>query len=157
MPRRIDMRHDVDRPAALPGLIRGAAGIDRHRIEAAADAGIGAEQFDRAELPLGLLDDVGDLFFLRDVASEGRAIHRGGDRPRIVGVHIGDDDLGRASLVKGLAQRLADAVGAARDDHDLAGHLHATSPLVFYTASLIPLLFRFAELAQLNTRSSTAV
>jgi hypothetical protein len=55
--------------------------------------------------------------------------------------------------VKGFAQRLADAVGAARDDHDLAGHLHATSPLVLYRFGLL----RFAELAQLNTRSSTAV
>ena len=146
MPRRIDMGHDVDRPAALPWLVGIAAGIDRHRIEAAADAGIGAEQFDRAELPLGLLDDVGDLLFLRDVASEGRAIHRRSDRPCIVGVHVGDDDLGRARLVKSLAQRLADAVGAARDDHDLAGHLHATSPLVLY---------RFAYSASRSLLSST--
>ncbi len=123
------MGHNVDRPAPLPRLVRGAAGIHRHRIEAAADARIGAEQFDRAELPFGLLDDVGDLFFLRDIASEGRAINRGSDRPCVGGIHVRNHDLGRTCLVKGLAQRLADAVGAARDDHDLAGHLHATSPL----------------------------
>ena len=95
------------------------------------------------ELPFGLLDDVGDLFFLRDVASEGRAIDRRSDGPRVGRVHVRDDDLGCTRLVKGLAQRLANAVCAARDDHNLAGHLHATSPLVFRPRRLC----RFAELS----------
>ena len=82
MPRGIDMRHDMDRPASRPRLVGGAAGIVRHRIEAAADAGIGAEQRDRAELPLGLLDDMEDVLFLRDIAFERRAIDRGGDGSR---------------------------------------------------------------------------
>ena len=32
IPRRIDMGHDMDRPAPRPRLVGGAAGIDRHRI-----------------------------------------------------------------------------------------------------------------------------
>src|ERR1700761_5359034 len=71
----IDMGHHMDRPAPRPWLVRGTAGIHRHGIETAADAGIGAEQRDRAELPLGLLDDVQYVLFLGDITLEGRAMY----------------------------------------------------------------------------------
>ena len=138
------MRHDVNGPASRPRLVGGSAGIDRQRIEAAADAGIGAEQRDRAELLLGLLDDVADVFFLPDIAFERRAVDRGGDGPRSGRIDIGDDDLGRAGAMKGFAQRPADAVGAAGDNHDFARHLHRS--LRYFCSNL-----------QVRTRSSTAV
>ena len=65
-----------------------------------------------------------DVLFLRDVAFERRAVDRGRHRPGAVDIEIGDDHLGRAGAMKGLAQRRADAVGAAGDNHDLARHLH---------------------------------
>ena len=111
-----------------PRLVGGAAGIHRQRIETAADAGIGAEQRDRAELPLGFLDDVADVLFLPDIAFERRAVDRGGDGFRVGQIEIGDHDLGRAGAMKGFAQRPADAVGAAGDNHDLARHLHRHAP-----------------------------
>ena len=131
MPRRIDMGHDMNRPASLPRFVGASAGIHRQRIEAAADAGIGAEQRDRAELTLGLLDDVKDVLFLADIAFEGGPADRGGDGARAVGIDIGDDDLGGAGAMKGLAHRLADAVAATGDNHDFAGHLHGRSPFIF--------------------------
>src|SRR5436853_10949 len=76
VPRGVDMRHDMHGPAALPRLVRGAARVGGERIEAAADAGIGAEQRDRAELLFGLLDDVQDILFLADIAFEGSPIDR---------------------------------------------------------------------------------
>ena len=118
MPRGIDMRHDMNGPASRPGLVGGSAGIDRQRIEAAADAGIGAEQRDRAELMLGLLDDVKDVLLLSDIAFEGRPTDRSGDGPRACRIDIDDHDLGGAGAMKRLAQRLADAVAAAGDDDD---------------------------------------
>ena len=51
-----------------------------------------------------------------------------GDGSRAGGIDIGDHDLGGAGAMKGLAQRLADAVAATGDDHDFAGHLHGRSP-----------------------------
>ena len=121
------MRHDMNGPASLPRFVGASAGIDRHRIETAADAGIGAEQRDRAELALGLLDDVKDILLLSDIALEGRPTDRGGDGPRAIGIDIGDDDLGGACAMEGLAHRLPDAVAATGDNHDFAGHLHGRS------------------------------
>ena len=88
------------------------------------------------------LDDVKNILLLRDIAFECGTIDRGRYRPRARAVEIGHDDLGGARAVKGLAQGLADAVGAAGDNHDLAGHLHRR---------LLLLLF------QVRTRSRTAV
>ena len=124
MPRGVDMRHDVDRPALRKRLVGGAAGIHRQRIEAAADAGVGTKQRNRAEFSFGFLDDVDDVLFLADIAFERRAIDRGRDRFRAGQIEIGDHDLGRTGAMKGLAERAPDAVGAAGDNHDLAGHLH---------------------------------
>src|SRR5260370_19287504 len=70
MPRRVDMRHDVDRPASRPWLVGSSAGVIRQGIETAADAGIGAEQRNRTELPLGFLDDVAAVCLLPDIAPE---------------------------------------------------------------------------------------
>ena len=128
MPRGIDMRHDMDRPASLPRFVRAAAGVHRHRIEAAADAGIGAEQRDRAELALGFLDDAEDVLLPPDIAFEGGAIDGGGHRLRAGFIEIDDHDLGGAGAMEFLAQRLADAVGAAGDHNDLARHLHRHPP-----------------------------
>jgi len=44
-----------------------------------------------------------DVFFLRDVAFERRAIERGGDRARACDVEIGHDHLGSARAMKGFA------------------------------------------------------
>src|SRR5438132_924365 len=100
MPRRIDMRHDMNSPASRPRLVRISARVLRQRIEAAADPGIRAEQCDRAELALGFLDDVKDVLFLADIAFEGRPADRGGDGACARRIDIGDDYPGRASLVK---------------------------------------------------------
>ncbi len=124
MPRGVDMRHDVNSPAPRPRLVGIAAGILRQRIEAAADAGIGAEQFNRAKLAFGFLDEVEDVFLLPDIAFERCAIDRGGDRSRSCAIDIGDDHLGGAGAMKDLAERPPDAVGATGDNHDFAGHLH---------------------------------
>ena len=118
------MRHHMDGPAPRPRLIRCAAGILRHRIEASADSGVGTKQFYRAELLLGLVDDVSDVFFLTDIASERRAADRIRNNFRAVAVEIGDDDLGCAFAMENLAQRLAYAIRAAGDDNDLARNFH---------------------------------
>ena len=151
MPRGVDMRHDMDGPAFGPWLIGIAAGVLRQRIETAADAGIGAEQRNRPEPPLGFLDDVANVFFLPDIAFERRAIDRGGDGFRARQIEIGNHDLGGAGAMKGLAQRAADAVGASGDNHDLAGNLHRHTPLVGNHSWKTRLLEN-----QARTRSSTA-
>jgi hypothetical protein len=143
MPRGVDMGHDVNGPAFRPRLIGGTAGVLRQRIETAADAGIGAEQRNRTEPPLGFLDQVADVFLLSDIAFERGAADRGGDGFRARRIEIGNHDLGGAGAMKGLAQRAADAVGASGDNHDLAGDLHRHAPIL--------------ELSQARTRSSTAV
>jgi hypothetical protein len=128
MPRRIDMRHDVNRPASRPRLVGGFRRVGRTAgSKAAADAGIGTEQCDLAELTFGLLDDVKDVFLLSDIAFEGRPADRRGDGARATGIDIGDHHLGGAGAMKGLAHRLPDAVGATGDNHDFAGHLHGRS------------------------------
>src|SRR5260370_35481321 len=68
MPRGVDMRHDVDGPASRPWLVRDAAGILRLGIEPAANAGIGAEQRNRAGLPFGFLDGMADVLFPPDLS-----------------------------------------------------------------------------------------
>ena len=124
MPRRINMRHHMDGPTSRERLVGVAAGILRQRIEAAADAGIGAKQRDRAEQPLGFLDDVDNVFLLRDIAFERRAVDRAGHRSRAGGFLVGNDHLGSTGAMKGLAERPPDAVGAASDNHDFSAHLH---------------------------------
>ena len=80
---------------------------------------------------LGLLDDVKDILLLSDIAFEGRPTDRRGDGARAIGIDIGDNDLGCACAMKGLAHRLADAVAATGDNHDFAGHLHGRlSPVI---------------------------
>ena len=114
MPRGIDMRHDMDRPASRPRLVGSAAGVFRKRIEAAADTGIGAEQRDRPELPLGFLDHVLDVFLLPDIAFERRATDRGRNS-------LGSGTSRSATITfaaparwKRLAQRAPNAIGRRR-------------------------------------------
>jgi hypothetical protein len=85
-------------------------------------------------LIFSLLDDVKDVLLLSDVAFEGGPTDRGGDGARACRIDIGDDDLGGAGTMECLAHRLADAVGATRDNHDFAAHLHGRSPLAFVSA-----------------------
>ena len=103
MPRRIDVGHDMNRPASRPRLVGGATGIFGQRVETAADTGIGAEQRDRAKLPLGFVDDVENILFLADIALEGRAVDRGSDHAGIVGIDIGDHHPACARPVQGFA------------------------------------------------------
>jgi hypothetical protein len=124
MPRRVNMRHDVNGPASRKRFIRTAAGIRRQRIDAGKDAGVRTKQRDRPEQPLGFLDHVKDVFFLRNIAFECRTIKRGRDVARTRDVEIGHDHLGGAGAVKGFAQRPPDAVGATGNDDDFAAHLH---------------------------------
>ena len=131
------MGHDMNRPASLPRFVGVSAGIHRQRIETAADAGIGAEQRNRAELLLGRLDDVKDILLLSDIAFEGGPADRRGDGSRAVGIDIGDDNLGSAGAMEGLAHRLPDAVAATGDNHDFAGHLHGRSPSNFFYVKTI--------------------
>jgi hypothetical protein len=142
--RGVDMRHDMDGPAPRKWLIGSAAGIFGTWIETAADAGVGAEQRDRAEFSFGFLDDMDDVFFQTDIAFERRAADRGGDGFGARGIEIGNHDFGRAGAVQGFAERATDAVGAPGDHHHLAGHLHR--------------YIRYLEVnSQARTRSSTAV
>ena len=71
-----------------------------------------------------------DVLFLPDIAFERRAIDRGGDGFGAGEIEIGDHHLGRAGAMKGFAQRPADAVGAAGDDHDFAGTCIVSTPTV---------------------------
>ena len=84
---------------------------------------------------LGLLDDVKDVLLLSDIAFEGRPADRRGDGSRAIGIDIGDHDLGGAGAMKGLAQRLADAVAATGDNHDFARYLHGRSPSLLFLTS----------------------
>ncbi|MGY4422323.1 hypothetical protein ACVWY2_004772 [Bradyrhizobium sp. JR6.1] len=131
MPCGIDMRHHMDRPAPRPRLVRGAAGIFRQRIEAAADAGVGAEQRDRTEHALGLVDHVQDVLLLPDIALERGAADRGRDLLGRRMVEVDYHDLGRTRGVERLAQRLADAIATAGDHHDFTCHLHGYPPDFF--------------------------
>ena len=124
MPRGVDMRHDVNGPALRPWLVGSAAGILRHRIESAADAGVGAKQRNRTELFFSFLDDMADVLLLPHIAFEGRTIDRSGDGFRARQIEIGDHDFCGPGAVKGLAERAADTVGASGHNHDLACDLH---------------------------------
>src|SRR5713101_9117692 len=104
MPRRIDVGHDMDRPTSRPRLVGSSTGVIRQWIEPSADAGIGAEQRNRAELPLGFLDDVADVCLLPDIALERRTVDLGCDSPRSRRIDIGDDNFGRTGAMKYLAQ-----------------------------------------------------
>ena len=84
---------------------------------------------------LGLLDDVKDILLLSDIAFEGRPTDRRGDGSRAIGIDIGDDDLGGACAMKGLAHRLADAVAATGDNHDFARYLHGRLSLLSFLTS----------------------
>ena len=124
------MGHQVDVPMALP---LGGAGIG---IDPADDAGIAAEDVDLAELRGGALDQRPHLGFVRHIgahrqrpgsrAGDDRHGHRGG----AVTVQIGHHHAAGTGLGKGLAERLADARGTARDHHHLALDIHhaAVSP-----------------------------
>src|ERR1700739_940003 len=100
MPRGVDMRHDVDGPALAPRLIGCAAGILRHRIEPAADAGVRTKQRNRTKPPLGFLDDITDVLLLADIAFECHTIDRSGDRFRAGQIEIGDYDFRGPGAVK---------------------------------------------------------
>ena len=82
MPRGIDMRHHMNGPTARPGFVGASPGIDRQRIEAAADAGVGTKQRDRPKLLFGFLDDVKDILLLADIAFEGGPADRPGNGAR---------------------------------------------------------------------------
>src|SRR5260370_24241797 len=94
MPRRVDRRHDRDGPASRPWFVGSSPGILRLGLEPAADAGIGAEQRNRAELPFGFLDDMADVLLLPDIALECLAPDRGRDGFRAGGIKIGDNPPG---------------------------------------------------------------
>jgi len=68
-----------------------------------------------------------DVLLLSGIAFEGRATDRRGDDARAIGIDIGDNNLGGAGAMEGLAHRLPDAVAATGDNHDFAGHLHGRS------------------------------
>ena len=84
-----------------------------------------------------------DVFLLRDIAFERHAIDRGGNGFGSGQIEIGHHHLGRTRAMKGFAERAPDAVGAAGDNHDFAGHLHRA--------------LSFLEFCYARIRSSTAV
>jgi hypothetical protein len=108
--RRVHMGHQIDVPVALPVIV-GHLGSARDR-----DAGIGAEQVDRAVLALDALYEAPDIVLdghvdlARDPADLGR--HRG----RAVAVAVGADHQFGAIEVKTARQRAADTAG--RPGHD---------------------------------------
>ena len=126
MTRGIDVGHHMNRPAFFPRLVRRSAGIDGHRIETTADAGIRTKQVDRPDAFFSDVDEAPDVRLAADIAGESRAIDRRRNGFRAHAVHIGDDDLGRTGLVKGFTHRLPDAVAAACDDDDFAVELHVS-------------------------------
>jgi hypothetical protein len=71
-----------------------------------------------------------DIFLLPDVAFEGGAADRGRDRFGAGVVKIDNHYLGGAGVMKGLAERLADAIAASGHDHDFAGDVHRYRSLI---------------------------
>src|SRR5260370_213478 len=97
---------------------------------ATAGPGLGPERSNARELPFGFPHDMADVLPQADIAFECFATDRGRDGFRAGQIKIGNDDLGRTGAMKDLAERAADAVGAARDNHDSACDLHWQNPLV---------------------------
>ena len=101
----VDVRHHVDAPGELPLGVRGRAGIVDVGI-GAADAGVGAEEIDAAELLFGRADEFLDVGFLRDVRLERDAADGLRDLFGASAVEVGDDDAACAFAWKRSASAL---------------------------------------------------
>ena len=93
-------------------------------MAAAADAGVGEEDVDGAEPPLGFGNQLLDVRFPGDVAGHGQAPDVVGDDPQAIGIAVGHDDAFGAFLGIAPRHRLADAARRAGDDADLVLDLH---------------------------------
>src|SRR5262249_16934283 len=116
--RRVDVRHDVDAPAAIPLCGRRLlVAIDRN-------AGVRAEQIDPFAAPHDVRDDVADGAFVGDIGAADRQradLPADGFRRRAVDVN---DDDPRTLCREPAAQGASDSVAAPRDDADFVvdGH-----------------------------------
>ena len=115
------VRHDVDLPGQVPVV------LGRLGSAAGADAGVRAEQVDRAEMGPGRVDE-------RLRAGRGGRVARHGEaadlaRHRIArsGVQVVDHDA-RAERRESPGHCRADSVTAARDDHAGIVQLHGDKP-----------------------------
>ena len=114
VPRRVDVRHDVDIPALLP------LQVGRVEVRTQPDACVGAIEVDRPERRFGVLDDPGDVGFIRDVGRHGGAscLVCRGCRP--VGIAVDRDDLARTSSGKAARERASDPARGSGDDDGFA-------------------------------------
>jgi hypothetical protein len=85
------VRHDIDLPSLLPGLVRRGGGIGRIATKPA-DAGIGAEQVDRPNLGFDRVDQAADVGVLGNVTGERAPTREPGGFNRAGKVQVGRDN-----------------------------------------------------------------
>src|SRR5262249_19751697 len=115
---RPDVGHQVDVEHAAPFVVG--------RLDAAegGDAGVGAEQINRAVGVAGAADEGDGVGFARDVAGDGETAGGGGGALGGGEVAVADDEAARLVGGEAKGEGAADAVAAAGDDHDFVGDLH---------------------------------
>ena len=97
-------------------------------MAAAADAGVGEEDVDRAVVPLGLGDQMPDVGFLGDVAGTATPLISLATASEPVGIAVGHDHALGAFPGVAPRDRLADAARRAGDDADLVFDFHSSLP-----------------------------
>jgi len=116
--RRVHLRHEVDLPDAVPGLVRDL-GAARHE-----DAGVRAEEVDRAVVALGGLDQRREVGLARHIHAVPYPARLARGPLRALSVEVGADDEPRAFASEPQRHRAADAAGSTGDDDDLPFDAH---------------------------------
>lgn len=117
-PGRIDVRHDVNRPASQPGFVGRRGYVIRCPAEIS-NAGIRTKQTDGADLVLGFLHQFADMVLVADVAMCGATANCLGDRLRALEVAVGNDDRPGSFALKAFAKSSPDSVSPPGNNDDL--------------------------------------
>ena len=113
------MRHHVDAPRFVPGLLGGLRAAHR-----TGHAGVRDEDVDRAVSLARLRDQRTHAVLIAGVELDRERPDLGGDRTRSLDVAVGDDERPRSLGREAPDQRPPDAAGAARDDDMPVFELH---------------------------------
>jgi hypothetical protein len=125
--------HEVHVDDAPPGIHR-LAEIPRRRV---GEAGVRAEDADRAERVLRGAHEAFDRVRVGDVAADAHAADPRGHLVCPLRVDVRDDHAAGTFGRETLGERLPDSAGPARHDHGLAGDLHPRTTILLARLTMI--------------------